>query len=89
MYSSDRSVITESFQCHNGVKQGDILSPTLFNLYLHDLPEQFETVNDPVCLDGRAIDCLLYAEDLTIVLKLPKAYKGSCPNYKNIVPLIV
>ena len=69
MYSSDKSClkignkITESFQCHNGVKQGDILSPTLFNLYLHDLLEQFETVNDPVCLDGRAIDCRLYADD--------------------------
>ena len=55
MCSSDKSClkigneITESFQCHNEpVKQGDILSPTLFNLYLHDLPEQYETVNDPV-----------------------------------------
>ena len=69
MYSSDKSClkignkITKNFQCHNGIKQGDILSPTLFNLYLHDLPEQFETVNDYVYLDGRAIDCLLYADD--------------------------
>ena len=69
--------ITESFQCHNGVKQGDILSPTLFNLYLHDLPEQFETVNDPVCLDGRAIDCLLYADDWIIVSQTAEGLQRS------------
>ena len=83
VYSSDKSClkignkIAESFQCHNGVKQGDILSPALFNLYLHDLPEQFETVNDPVYLDGRAIDCLLYADDLIVVSQTAEGLQGS------------
>ena len=30
--------ITHTFLCHNGVKQGCMLSPTLF-IYLSDLPE--------------------------------------------------
>ena len=31
--------ITHTFLCHNGVKQGCMLSPTLFNIYVSDLPE--------------------------------------------------
>ena len=33
--------ITETFLINIGVKQGDNPSPTLFNLYLHDLPKHF------------------------------------------------
>ena len=46
-------------------------------MYLHDLPEQFETVNNSVYLDGRAIDCLLYADNLIIVSKTAEGLQGS------------
>ena len=45
MYTNDKSAakienkITQTFLCHNGVKQGCMLSPTLFNTYLSDLRE--------------------------------------------------
>ena len=45
MYSKDKSAVkinnkmTEAFARYTGVKQGCMLSPTLFNLYLSDLPE--------------------------------------------------
>ena len=45
MYSKNKSAvkienkITQKFLCHNGVKQGCMLSPTLFNIYLRDLPK--------------------------------------------------
>ena len=45
MYSKDKlaakinNKMTEAFLCYTGVKQGCLLSPTLFNLYLSDLPE--------------------------------------------------
>ena len=49
MYSNDKSAVkidnklTESFTCHAGVKQGCMLSPTLFNFYLSDLPKFLNT----------------------------------------------
>ena len=51
MYSNDKSAVkidnklTESFICHAGVKQGCMLSPTLFNFYLSDLPKFLNTAS--------------------------------------------
>ena len=47
MYKNDKACIklgnkiTETFPTNIGVEQGDNPSPTLFNLYLHHLPELF------------------------------------------------
>ena len=38
--------LTESFTCYDGVKQGYMLSPTLFNLYLSDLLKFLNTATD-------------------------------------------
>ena len=51
MYSNDKSEVkignklTESFTCHAGVKQGCMLSPTLFNFSLSDLPKFLNTAS--------------------------------------------
>ena len=51
MYSNDESAVkidnklTEFFTCHAGVKQGCMLSPTLYNLYLSDLPKFLNTAS--------------------------------------------
>ena len=73
MYSNDKSAvkienkITETFPCHIGVKQGCMLSPTLFNIYLSDLPEMLNIASTTeVMLRERPTNCLLYADDLVI-----------------------
>ena len=60
--------ITETFLINIGVKQGDNPSPTLFNLYLHDLPELFRhETTDPVLIkDNLPIGSLLLADDLIL-----------------------
>ena len=75
MYSKDKSAVkinnkmTEAFPCYTGVKQGCMLSPTLFNLYLSDLPEFLNSSSSTdILLDDseKPINCLLYADDLVI-----------------------
>ncbi len=58
---------TEPFYCNNGVKQGCTLSPSLFNLYVNDLPEIFDTQCDPVTLNTTSLNCLMYADDLILL----------------------
>ena len=71
MYSNDKSAVkidnklTEAFTCFAGVKQGCMMSPTLFNFYLSDLPKFLNTVSPTdIMLGDRSINCLLYADDL-------------------------
>ena len=60
--------ISEMFKSNMGVKQGDTLSTTLFNLYINDLPYAFKFErNNPVIVGDTEISCLLYADDLIIM----------------------
>ena len=73
MYSSnDCSVKLEEgyttfFRSHVGVKQGCNLSPTLFNLFINDLPDIFDRSCTPVKLNNTNLSCLLYADDLVLL----------------------
>ena len=57
-------MVTPAFRCHTGVKQGCMLSPTLFNLYLSDLSEKLKAKNlNDVELNALPLSCMLYADD--------------------------
>ena len=60
-----KSGITEYFQCFIGVKQGDSISPTLFNLYINDLMNNLDNDFAPI-IDDTKINCLQFADDLII-----------------------
>lgn len=62
-----------SFTSNIGVKQGCILSPLLFNLFIRNLPEIFDSGCDPVSLLNIELNCLMFADDLVI---LSKSYTG-------------
>lgn len=72
---------TRSFSYSRGVRQGCILSPLLFNLYINNLPYLFEnTLSDPFVLpNGTKINSLLYADDL-IILSRSKTGLQNCLN---------
>ena len=82
MYQNDNTCIriwdkvTETFPINIGVKQGDNPSPTLFNFYLSDLPETFNSSDrcPPVLVlqDGTP---LLWADDLVILSKSEKGLR--------------
>ncbi len=78
MYSNTQSSVklahgrTQMFDICNGIKQGDCLSPTLFNIFIDDVGEALQSVGfDALTLNETRVDCLLYADDLVILSKSP------------------
>jgi hypothetical protein len=60
--------ITEYFETTIGVKQGCVISPTLFNIFLNDIPTIFDHDKSfPVTLYSELLNCLLYADDIALV----------------------
>ena len=61
--------MTSTFEPKIGVRQGDNLSPNLFNIFINDLPNMFDEADDQVELDNLKISTLLYADDLMLISK--------------------
>ena len=73
MYESCKSCIningwiTDDFISRYGVKQGDVLSPILFNLYINDLARQIKESELGINLDNLNFSILLYADDMAVI----------------------
>ena len=56
------------FPIDRGVKQGDSISPTLFNLFINDIVENFDHKGSkPLRILNSDIGSLLFADDLIIL----------------------
>ena len=58
------------FDYNRGVRQGCILSPILFNLYLDEFPRLLESSRDTdsiILPNGLPLNCLFYADDLILI----------------------
>ena len=75
MYSNDsvcikiENKITDSFRVNQGVKQGCVLSPLLFNIFLSDLPDKLVT---PECrpakfIHSKPLGCIAWADDILLL----------------------
>jgi hypothetical protein len=59
--------LTQSFKVAAGVKQGEMLSPTLFDLFTNDIPDCLSVDCDTPFLNSQDIRCLMYADDLILL----------------------
>ena len=64
---------TESFSVTSGVRQGDIVSPILFSMYLNDLASGIKDLNCGIQIEDINISILLYADDIVLIGKDEKS----------------
>ena len=59
--------ITNTFKSLVGVRQGDVLSPNLFKIFMNDLPSYLSSSPDPIYLNDKRLDCLIYADGVILL----------------------
>ena len=74
------SGLSKAFTSECGVKQGDILSPSLFNIFINGIVDELKAGNcDPVQIGEISVNCLLYADDI-VLLSESKSGLQNCLN---------
>ena len=51
---------------------GDNLSPSLFKIFVNDLPSSLSNTSDPVNVNGKDVHCLMYADDIILLSRSAK-----------------
>ena len=63
-------------------QEGWQFKPSLFKIFVNDLPSYLSNTSDPVTVNGKDVHCLMYADDIILLSKSAKVYK------KNLIYLI-
>ena len=58
--------ISQPFHITKGMKQGSVLSPTLFNIFINNLLESLDNAPEGVMVFGHKFNSCAYADDITL-----------------------
>ena len=78
--------VSSSFTVCNGVRQGGVLSPYLYNVFVDDLSARLTKSRIGCCIDKRYINHLFYADDSVIMAPSPSALQSLidiCESFAN------
>lgn len=64
---STNDYLTNWFNCADGVRQGDHLSPPVFSIFINDLATEVKELNKGVQMSNEKICLLLYADDIVLL----------------------
>ncbi len=70
MYSNTIAIMSingfekDMFSCNSGVRQGDVLSTTLFSIYINDLAKEIKCMNLGISVDEFLVSILLNVDNI-------------------------
>ena len=67
------NILSDTFNVGNGVRQGGVLSPHLFNIFIEGLSDMLKSVNIGCFMNGICFNHLFYADDAILLAPTPEA----------------
>ena len=70
------SLISAPFNVTNDVRQGGIMSPVLFKVYIDDLSRTLHSMPFRCYINNTCVNHLVYADDMVLLAPSPRALQG-------------